>query len=98
MFNCANQTYKNHYAEIWNIIRLFLSHHLQNIVQNIELLQKFKTDAQINTALWQETHNSVFFQTIHEKWLNNCENLDDNDDNDNEFSEFINDFVDFDTL
>ena len=35
---------------------------------------------------------------IHEKWLNDCENLDDNDDNDDEFSEFICDFVNFNIL
>ena len=52
----------------------------------------------MNTALQQEACNSVFFQTTHKKWLNDCENFDDNDDNDNEFSEFTYDFVDFDTL
>ena len=61
MFNCVNQTYKNYCAEIWNIIKSSLSHHFQNIAQNIELLQKFKTDIQMNIILQQEAHNSVFF-------------------------------------
>ena len=52
----------------------------------------------MNIILQQEAHNSVFFQTTHEKWLNNCENFDDNNDNNNEFSEFTHDFVNFDTL
>ena len=52
----------------------------------------------MNIALQQEACDSVFFQIIHEKWLNDCENFNNNDDNDNEFSEFIHNFVDFDTL
>ena len=58
----------------------------------------------MNAALQQEACDSVFFQTIHEKWLNDYENLDNNDDNnddddnDNEFFEFICDFVDLNTL
>ena len=104
MFNCTDQTYKNHCIEIWNIVRSFLSHHFQDVAQNIELFWKFKTDVQINVILWQETCDSVFFQMTHEKWLNDYENLDNNDDNndndnnDDEFSEFTHDFVDFDTL
>ena len=31
MFNCADQTYKNHCVEIWNIIKSFLFHHFQDI-------------------------------------------------------------------
>ena len=45
-----------------------------------------------------------FFQTTHEKWLNDYENLDNNndnnndDDNDDKFSEFTHDFINLDTL
>ena len=104
MFNCADQTYEDHCAEIWNIIRSSLPHHLQDVAQNIELLRKSKADAQVDAALRQEARDSAFSQTTHEEWLDDYEDLDNDDgnngddDNDDESPESTRDFIDLDTL
>lgn len=76
MFNCTNDSYKEHCAEIWNRIKPGLPHHIQNIAQNIRLLRKCKEDTQIDAALRKEARHSALSGMNYEAYSNNDDDVD----------------------
>ena len=77
MFECSDQAYKGHCAEIWNQIEPSLPPHIQDVARNIELLRKSKADAQVDAALRKNARRSALSQDSHEEYS-------DNDDEDND--------------
>jgi len=95
-FDCADQTYKQHCAKIWNSVKSSLPYHIQDVAQNIELLRKCKADAKVDAALRNDARRSALSQMIQEDYSDN-EDEEDYDDEE-EISESTDDFLDLCTL
>jgi hypothetical protein len=83
VFECADQAYKEHCAEIWNCIKLTLPRHIQNIAENIELLRKSKADYQVDAALRNQARRSALLpQMTDEEEYSDDDNGDESLDDD----------------
>lgn len=78
-FNCNELTYKERCAEIWDSIKLSLPAHLQQVARNIELLRKYKADAQVDAALRTNARRSALSDIIPDFYSDDSDDDDDDD-------------------